>query len=211
MVAEAIDIAGQSSYAYEVLVVDNGSTDGSPTAAVAAGADVIDEPVRGYGSAIRAGITAARHDIIIIADADGQHDLSCTPDLIAPLLRDGADVVIGRRLQQAGAHANHWLKRRVGAPALSAIGRTISGAPISDFHCSFRAGRRETLQSLPLRTDGMEFASEMIVRAHRAGLVLAEVGVRVRPPLRERPPHLRPLRDAARHIRCMLQCSAEDN
>lgn len=211
MVAEAIDVVARNRYACEVLVVDNGSTDGSTTAAVAAGAEVIDEPVRGYGSAIRAGIAAARHDIIIIADADGQHDLSCTPDLIAPLLCNGADVVIGRRLQQPGSHANHWLKRRIGAPALSAIGRTISGATISDFHCGFRAGRREALQSLRLGADGMEFASEMIVRAHRAGLALAEVGVRVRPPMRERPPHLRPLRDAARHVRCLLQVSAESN
>lgn len=205
---DALAFADAHAFDAEVIVVDNGSTDASGIAATAAGARVIDEPVRGYGSAIRAGIRAARNTMTVIADADGQHDLGETGCLLEQI-DAGADIVIGRRIYDSPRGASGWIKSRVGAPALSSAGRLLTGAPITDFHCGFRAAKTDALRSLDLRCDGMEFASEMIVRAHRAGLRLAEAHVTAREAPDHRTPHLRPVRDGLRHLACLIELSGK--
>jgi glycosyltransferase involved in cell wall biosynthesis len=188
----------------EVLIADNGSTDGSQAAAERAGARVIAVSQRGYGSALAAGIAAARGRYVLMGDADQSYDFRHLDRFLARL-REGNDLVMGNRFAggiQPGAMP--WKNRMFGNPALSFIGRLFFGSRIGDFHCGLRAFSAEAIRRLDLRTTGMEFASEMVIKAQLHGLRIAEVPTVLRPDGRGRRPHLRPWRDGWRHLRFML-------
>jgi hypothetical protein len=198
----AIDRAGLRG---EVVVGDNGSTDGSRELAAAAGARVVPVATRGYGAAILGGVEAARGRWVIIADSDGQHDFADV-DLFVAKLREGYELVVGKRVSgEPGAVSRK--SRYIGTPIISTIGRVLFGAPLSDFNCGFRGVDRDRMLSLGLRTTGMELASEHIIKSALARLRIAQVPVNVRAPGRSRPAHLRPFSDGWRHLRFMLLMS----
>jgi hypothetical protein len=191
----------------EVVVADNGSTDGSQEIARAHGARVVDVPRRGYGAALSAGILAAHGEYVLMADADDSYALDDLGDFV-DALRSGADLVMGNRFKggiEAGAMP--FLHRYLGNPVLSKMGRVLFGIPVRDFHCGIRAFRRDRMIGLGLRTSGMEFASEMVVRASLAQLRICEVPTTLRPDGRSRSPHLRTWRDGWRHLRFLLAFS----
>ena len=191
----------------EIIVADNGSTDGSAAIALEHGARVIEVPVRGYGAALQAGIAAARGEFIVMGDADDSYALENIAPFITEL-RDGADLVMGNRFHggiEAGAMP--WLHRYLGNPVLSYLGRLFFKIPIGDFHCGLRAFRRDRIQSLGLRTQGMEFASEMVVRSALNRLAIREVPTTLRPDGRSRSPHLRTWSDGWRHLKFLLALS----
>jgi glycosyltransferase involved in cell wall biosynthesis len=206
-VHEALATIAAAGVTGEVLVADNGSGDGSRAVAIAAGARVIEVERRGYGNALLGGIAAARGRYVLMGDADGSYDFGELPRFLAAL-RAGADLVVGCRLPAGGGRilpgAMPWKHRWIGNPILTALGRLFFTAPVHDFHCGLRAFRREAVAGLGLRCPGMEFASEMVVRATLAGLRITEVPVTLRPDGRSRPPHLRSWRDGWRHLRFML-------
>lgn len=188
----------------EVLVADNGSSDGSQAIAAALGARVVPVPERGYGGALAGGIAAARGRYVIMADADDSYDLRNLDAFLAEL-RCGADLVMGNRFRggiEAGAMPP--LHRYLGNPVLTAIGRLLFRSPVRDFHCGLRGFDRARILGLGLRTTGMEFASEMVVRASLSGLTIREVPTILRKDGRSRPPHLRTWRDGWRHLRFLL-------
>lgn len=188
----------------EIVVGDNGSTDGSPALATAAGARVVAVPARGYGAALRGAIAAARGRFIVMGDADGSYDFSHLPRFLERL-RAGDDLVMGNRfLGGIEPGAMPWKNRHLGNPVLSFLGRLMFRAPVGDFHCGLRGFSAEAYRRLDLRTTGMEFASEMVIRAAVLGLRIAEVPTVLRRDGRDRPPHLRPWRDGWRHLRFML-------
>ena len=188
----------------EVNVADNGSADGSQEIARRLGARVIDVPVQGYGSALLSGISAARSEFVVIADADDSYDLSRLEPFV-DALRGGAELVMGNRfLGGIEPGAMPTLNRYVGNPILTRLGRLLFRSPSGDFHCGMRAFRRSSILSLGLRTAGMEFASEMVVRATLAKLQIVEVPVTLSPDGRTRAPHLRPWRDGWRHLRFLF-------
>jgi glycosyltransferase involved in cell wall biosynthesis len=188
----------------EVVVADNGSADGSPQIAQALGAQVVHVPTRGYGAALRAGIAAAHGCYVIMADADDSYALDDLEPYLTSL-RGGADVVMGNRFSggiEPGAMPA--LHRYLGNPVLSFLGRLFYRVPIGDFHCGMRGLRRDRVLALGLQTTGMEFASEMVIRASLRGLTITEVPTRLRPDGRSRPPHLQTWRDGWRHLRFLL-------
>ena len=188
----------------EILVVDNGSTDGSEVRAIAAGARVVHVSRKGYGAALIGGIQAAKGRFVIMADADESYDLAHLDDFVGHL-RKGSQLVVGNRFTGGILPgAMPLLNRYLGNPVLSFIGRALFSSPIRDFHCGLRGFDREAILGLKLRSTGMEFASEMVVKASLAGLNLAEVPTTLRPDGRDRSPHLRPWRDGWRHLRFML-------
>jgi glycosyltransferase involved in cell wall biosynthesis len=188
----------------EVIVADNGSADGSQEIARRLGARVIDVPVKGYGSALLSGIAAARSELVVMADADDSYDLSQIEPFV-DALRGGAELVMGNRfLGGIEPGAMPTLNRYVGNPILTRLGRLLFRSPSGDFHCGMRAFRRSSILSLGLRTAGMEFASEMVVRATLANLQIVEVPVTLSPDGRTRAPHLRPWRDGWRHLRFLF-------
>ncbi|HSS62097.1 MAG TPA: glycosyltransferase family 2 protein [Candidatus Limnocylindrales bacterium] len=190
--------------AAEIIVADNGSTDGSQLIAKELGARVIDVPRRGYGSALLGGIAAARGDFIVMGDADDSYDFTAI-GLLIQKLREGNDVVMGNRFAggiQAGAMV--WSHRWVGNPALTRLSRLFFHTPVGDMHCGLRAFRKDAIDSLRLRATGMEFASEMVIKASMRRMKIAEVPVTLSPDGRSRPPHLRTWRDGWRHLRFML-------
>jgi glycosyltransferase involved in cell wall biosynthesis len=194
----------RSGVSGEVLVADNGSTDGSPGIAAELGARVVRVPVRGYGAALRAGIAAARGRYVIMADADDSYDLSALDPFLGRL-RAGDDLVMGNRFRGGIAPgAMPALHRYLGNPVLSFVGRLFFRSPVDDFHCGIRGFRRDRVTELDLRTSGMEFASEMVVKATLHGLRISEVPTTLRPDGRSRPPHLRSWRDGWRHLRFLL-------
>jgi glycosyltransferase involved in cell wall biosynthesis len=188
----------------EVLVADNGSSDGSAERAAAAGARVIHVEARGYGAALRAGTQAASGRFVIMGDADGSYDFSRLDGFVAKL-RAGHPLVVGNRF--AGGilrGAMPLLHRYLGNPVLSFIGRLLFRTHIRDFHCGLRAFDRAAVLGLALRTSGMEFASELVLRAALAGWRIAEVPTTLAPDGRGRPAHLRTWRDGWRHLRLLL-------
>jgi hypothetical protein len=188
----------------EVVVADNGSTDGSQVIAEAAGARLIKVAERGYGAALRAGIHSARGEFVIMADADDTYALDDLGPFVEELRR-GADLVMGNRFAGGIAPgAMPALHRYLGNPVLSWLGRLFFRVPIHDFHCGMRGFRREPIEALGLCTKGMEFASELVVRSTLAGLTITEVPTTLRPALRSRPPHLNTWRDGWRHLRLLL-------
>ena len=203
-VRQAVDAIAASNISGEVVVADNGSTDGSQAIALLEGARVVDVPTRGYGAALIAGIEAARGKYVMMADADASYHFEHLPRFL-PRLDEGYDLVMGNRF--AGAiepGAMPPLHRFLGNPVLSTIGRVFFSIPVRDFHCGLRAFRRDAILALNLRTTGMEFASEMVVKSSLAGLRMTEVPTTLSPDGRSRPPHLRSWRDGWRHLRFLL-------
>jgi glycosyltransferase involved in cell wall biosynthesis len=188
----------------EILVADNGSTDGSQRIATDAGARVVDVAQRGYGSALYHGSKAAFGEYIIMGDADDSYDFSKLDAFVAKL-DEGYDLVMGNRFQGGIAPgAMPWKNRHIGNPLLSRIGRTLFTIKVGDFHCGIRGYRRDVFDRLDLRTTGMEFASEMVIKATIMGFKVTEVPTTLSPDGRSRPPHLRPWRDGWRHLRFMF-------
>jgi hypothetical protein len=188
----------------EVIVADNGSTDGSQELATAAGARVVNVPERGYGSALLGGIHAARGRYVVMGDADDSYDMTALMPFL-DRLRDGADLVMGNRFSGGIAPgAMPALHRYVGNPVLSFIGRLFFRSKIGDFHCGLRGFNRNSVRRLGLQASGMEFASELVVKATLTGQRIEEVPTTLAPDGRSRPPHLRSWRDGWRHLRFLL-------
>lgn len=188
----------------EVLVADNGSTDRSIEIATTRNARVVHVAERGYGAALRSGLSAADGEFVIMGDSDMSYDFEHL-DAFVDAFRAGADLVVGNRfLGGIEPGAMPWLHRFIGNPVLSFIARRLFRIPVGDFHCGLRGVRSETAGALPFRTSGMEFASEMIIRCKFADLKIVEVATTLRPDERDRPPHLRRWRDGWRHLRLLL-------
>jgi glycosyltransferase involved in cell wall biosynthesis len=191
----------------EVLVADNGSTDGSQAIATKLGARIIAVKEKGYGSALRGGIKEARGKWIIMGDADDSYDFSKVSAFVAKL-REGADLVMGCRMPRGGGTimpaAMPWKHRWIGNPVLTCIGRLFFRCPAQDFHCGLRGFRKESYERLDLQTTGMEFASEMVIKATMRRMRIEEVPITLYKDGRSRPPHLRSWRDGWRHLRFML-------
>ena len=203
-VAQALEYLSASGVAGEVIVADNGSTDGSEHLAEGAGARVVPVAARGYGAALAGGITAARGRYVIMGDADASYDFAHLDPFLARL-RSGDDLVMGNRFAGGiSVGAMPALHRYLGNPVLTAIGRLLFRSPVRDFHCGLRGFSRESVLTLELRTTGMEFASEMVVKATLMGLRVSEVPTTLRPDGRSRPSHLRSWRDGWRHLRFLL-------
>lgn len=191
----------------EVVIADNGSTDGSQQIAHDHGARVVPVPMRGYGAALNAGITAARGTYVVMADADDSYEFAHLPRFLAKL-REGNDLVMGNRFAGGiGPGAMPPLHRYLGNPVLSLLGRALFHAPIGDFHCGMRGFSRAGYEALGLRTTGMEFASEMVVKSSLLGQRIAEVPTTLKKDGRSRPPHLKTWRDGWRHLRFLLMYS----
>jgi glycosyltransferase involved in cell wall biosynthesis len=191
----------------EVLVADNGSTDGSVGLAEGLGARVVHVAERGYGAALSAGISAACGTYVIMADADDSYDFANLSPFLERL-RAGHDLVMGNRFRGGiEPHAMPLLHRYLGNPVLSFLGRLFFQIPVGDFHCGIRGFRRRAILDLGLRTTGMEFASEMIVRSGLARLSIAEVPTTLKPDGRSRAPHLKTWRDGWRHLKFLLMLS----
>ena len=200
----AIDALGVDG---EVLIADNGSTDGSQQIAEENGARVLAVPVRGYGAALIAGIENARGEYILMADADDSYEFGHLPRFVEALAAD-KDLVMGNRFKGGILRgAMPPLHRYLGNPVLSFVGRLLFKVPAGDFHCGIRAFRAEPMRALHLRTTGMEFASEMVVKASLMGLRIGEVPTTLQPDGRTRAPHLRTWRDGWRHLRFLLMYS----
>jgi glycosyltransferase involved in cell wall biosynthesis len=193
-----------SGVAGEVIIADNGSTDGSQDIARSLGARVVDVPARGYGAALQAGIIASRGRYVAMGDSDDSYDFEGLMPFVLKL-REGYELVMGNRFQggiKPGAMPP--LHRYLGNPVLSFAGRLFYDAPIGDFHCGLRAFRRDSIMALGLRTTGMEYASEMVVKATLAHVRMTEVPTTLSPDGRSRPPHLRSWRDGWRHLKFLL-------
>ena len=198
---EAIAKDGLSA---EIIVADNGSVDGSQMVARELGVRVVDVKRKGYGSALIGGIDAAHGEFVIMGDADDSYDFRAIGPLLAKL-REGYDLVMGNRFAggiQAGAMV--WSHRWLGNPALTFISRVFFHTPVGDMHCGLRGFRKDAFTRLRLRATGMEFASEMVIKASLRRMKIAEVPVTLSPDGRSRPPHLRTWRDGWRHLRFML-------
>lgn len=188
----------------EILIADNGSTDNSQQAAELLGARVINVNSRGYGSALYHGCMAANGEYIILGDSDNSYDFS-NLDLFIEKLDEGFDLVVGNRfIGKIDDNAMPWKNRYIGNPLLTWIGRLLFKCPINDFHCGLRGVKKEAFLRMDLRTTGMEFASEMIIKATILGMRITEVPTTLSKDGRSRPPHLRPWRDGWRHLRFML-------
>jgi glycosyltransferase involved in cell wall biosynthesis len=191
----------------EIVVADNGSTDGSQAIAEKLGARVVPVKEKGYGSALRGGVEAARGEYIVMGDADASYDFS-EVDRFVKKFQEGNELVMGCRLPAGGGRilpgAMPWKNRWLGNPTLSFIGRLFFKSPAHDFHSGLRGFTRAAFEKMELQTTGMEFASEMVIKSTLKHLKIAEVPVTLRPDGRSRPPHLKPWRDGWRHLRFML-------
>ncbi len=191
----------------EILVADNGSTDGSQAIAEKLGARVVPVKEKGYGNALRGGIAAAKGKYILMGDADDSYDFS-EADRFVKKFQEGYDLVMGCRLPIGGGTimpgAMPWKNRWIGNPVLSFIGRLFFKCPAHDFHAGLRAFTKDALEKMELQTTGMEFASEMVIKATLKKFRIAEVPITLHKDGRSRPPHLKPWRDGWRHLRFML-------
>ena len=197
----------ENDLAGEVVIADNGSTDGSQEIARRLNARVVNVSAKGYGSALKGGIEAAKGKYIIMGDADDSYDFSNLNSFIRKL-RSGYDLVMGNRFKggiESGAMP--FLHRYLGNPVLTGIGKLLFGSPCNDFHCGLRGFRKDAISSLELQTTGMEFASEMVVKATLHKMQIAEVPTTLSPDGRSRPPHLNTWRDGWRHLRFLLMYS----
>ena len=194
----------EANIAGEVVVADNGSTDGSIEIAEQLGARVAHVKARGYGNALMGGIEAARGKFIVMGDADDSYDFGHIPRFLEQL-REGADLVMGNRFRGGiQKSAMPPLHRYFGNPALTRLGRLFFRSPVGDFYCGLRGFRKDAYERMGLRTTGMEFATEMIVKATLLRLQIAEVPTTLSPDGRSRPPHLRTWRDGWRTLRFFL-------
>lgn len=188
----------------EILIADNGSTDGSQKIALDEGATIIHVGIKGYGAALIAGISASKGKYVIMADADDSYDFSQLAPFLE-MLREGVDLVMGNRFMgEIKPSAMPFLHQYLGNPVLSTLGKLFFGSPINDFHCGIRGFKREEILQLDLRTTGMEFASEMVVKATLHKLRITEVPTILYPDGRSRAPHLRTWSDGWRHLRFLL-------
>jgi glycosyltransferase involved in cell wall biosynthesis len=191
----------------EILIADNGSADGSQLIARALGARIVEVSQQGYGAALASGMKLASGTFLVIGDADGSYDFRESIDMIRALM-NGADLCIGSRFKGAiKTNAMPWKNRYIGNPLLTGALNFIFGAGVSDAHCGLRALTKACFERLHLSGRGMEFASEMIIKAALKGEQIAEVPVTLSRDLRNRPPHLRPWRDGWRHLRYLLMLS----
>src|SRR6201994_3360713 len=203
-VRKAVRFIADSGISGEVLVADNGSTDGSRQLAEDAGARVVPIPERGYGNALMGGIIAARGEYVIMGDADDSYVFTNLMPFITEL-RKGYDLVMGNRFKGGIAPgAMPPLHKYLGNPVLSFVGRLFFRSAIGDFHCGLRGFNRDSVMALNLQATGMEFASEMVVKATLAGQRVTEVPTTLSRDGRSRPPHLRSWRDGWRHLRFLL-------
>ncbi len=203
-VAKALRGIDENGLRGEVVVADNGSTDGSMEIAAKAGARVVRVAEKGYGAALRGGIEAARGSYVLLGDADDSYDFRELMPFVLRL-RGGDDLVLGNRFRGGiRPGAMRPLHRYLGNPVLSSVGRMFYRVPVGDFHCGMRALSREAFDRMKLRTTGMEFASEMIVKAALLGMRIGEVPIVLHPDGRDRPSHLRSWRDGWRHLRFLL-------
>jgi len=203
-IQKAVDAMRSAGIRGEVVVADNGSTDGSIEIAGELGARVVHVARRGYGSALDAGIRAAQGAFIVMGDADDSYDFTDTPRFVAEW-RKGFDVVMGNRfLGEIKPHAMPWHHRYIGNPALSALLNVFFRTGIGDAHCGMRGFTREVYERMNLRSAGMEFASEFVIKAAQLGARMTEIPVTLWPDKRGRPPHLRSFHDGWRHLRFML-------
>jgi hypothetical protein len=203
-VKKAVDALELHGIRGEVIIADNGSTDGSQQIAREFGARVVPVEKRGYGSALQSGIAAAQGEFVLMGDADDTYDFSQLNEFVAKL-REGYDLVMGNRfLGKILPGAMPPLHRYLGNPVLTGIGRLFFKSPVGDFHCGLRAFRKDAIEELGLRTLGMEFATEMVVKATTFGLRVTEIPTTLAPDRRDRPPHLRTWRDGWRHLRFLL-------
>jgi glycosyltransferase involved in cell wall biosynthesis len=188
----------------EIIIADNGSTDGSLRIAERFGAKVVNVQAKGYGSALMGGIAAASGQYVVMGDADDSYDFGHIPRFVEQL-REGADVVMGNRFR-GGIQKNAMpaLHRYFGNPALTRLGRLFFKSPVGDFYCGLRGFRKDAYERMALRTTGMEFATEMVVKATLLELRIAEVPTTLSPDGRNRPPHLRTWRDGWRTLRFFL-------
>jgi glycosyltransferase involved in cell wall biosynthesis len=200
-VTRAKRVLAEHAIAGEVVVADNGSDDGSAELARNAGAVVVHEPRRGYGSAYLAGFAAAQGEYVVMADADLTYDWNDIPRFVAKL-DEGAQLVMGDRMDNIHPGAMPWLHRYVGNPILSGILNLFFSTGVRDAHCGMRGFRREVLPQLDLRTTGMEFASEMVIRASKENLDIREIPIEYHP--RGGESKLSSFRDGWRHLRFLL-------
>jgi glycosyltransferase involved in cell wall biosynthesis len=200
-VSRAKHVLADAGLSGEVIVADNASDDGSPELAKNAGAVVVHEPSRGYGSAYLAGFAAARGEYVVMADADLTYDWSEIPHFVSKL-DEGADLVMGDRMDNIHPGAMPWLHRYVGNPVLSGILNLFFRTGVRDAHCGMRGFRRAILPTLDLRTTGMEFASEMVIRAAKEKVVIDQFPIEYHP--REGESKLSSFRDGWRHLRFLL-------
>jgi len=203
-VKKALGAMEQHGIRGEVIVADNGSTDGSQQIATESGARVVPIATRGYGSALRGGIAAARGRFVLMGDADDSYDFTQV-HMFVNKLREGYDLVMGNRFRGGILPgAMPALHKYLGNPVLTAVARLFFKAPIGDIYCGLRAFRREAIEHLRLRTQGMEYANEMVVKATTFGLRITEIPTTLSPDGRGRPPHLRTWRDGWRTLRFLL-------
>jgi len=200
-VRRSIEVLKQADINGEVIVVDNNSTDGSGEIAADAGATVIHEPRPGYGSAYLAGLDAARGEYIVMLDADLTYDFEEIPRFLASM-EDGAEMVIGDRMDNIKPGAMPWLHRYIGNPLLTGLLNLFFRTGVTDAHCGMRAMRRDVLERLDLRTTGMEFASEMVIRAAKENLRISQIPIEYHP--RGGESKLSSFRDGWRHLRFLL-------
>jgi glycosyltransferase involved in cell wall biosynthesis len=203
-VGKALDAFKSAGLRGEVVVADNGSTDGSVDIAKNLGARVIDVPARGYGSALRTGIAAARGKFIIMGDADDSYDFAEVPRFVETW-RQGYDVVMGNRFRgEIKGGAMPWHHKYIGNPGLTRLLNLFFHAGIGDSHCGMRGFTRAIYDQMDLRSTGMEFASEFVIKAAQLRAKITEIPITLWPDKRGRPPHLRSFRDGWRHLRFML-------
>lgn len=204
-IEKSLDYLRRQGVKGEIVVADNGSTDGSQQMARDLGARVVDVKVRGYGAALFHGTKSSHGRFIVMGDSDDSYDFSDL-DPFLEKLRDGFDLVMGDRFSGGIAPgAMPWKNRYIGNPALSSIGRLLFGVPVRDFHCGLRGFSRTAFERMDLRTTGMEYATEMVVKAHFQRLRIVNVPTTLSPDGRSRKPHLRPWRDGVRHLLLMVK------
>ena len=203
-ITKARNFLARSGVSGEIVIGDNGSNDGSQDIARACGARVVDIPTRGYGAALSGAMQAARGQYIIMGDCDCSYDFEAL-DGFLDKLRTGCELVMGDRFAGGiSPGAMPWKNRYIGNPILSGVGRLFFNSPIRDFHCGLRGLSKQAFLAMDLRTTGMEFASEMVIKATLFGMRVGEVPTTLAVDGRSRPPHLRPFRDGWRHLRFML-------
>ena len=206
-VAKAMAALTAAHLTGEVIVADNGSSDGSVEIAESSGARVVHVERRGYGNALRGGIQAARGTYVLMADSDDSYDLAHIPRFVEQL-RSGCDLVMGNRFHGGiDKGAMPVLHRYLGNPVLTALGRLFFHSPCRDFHCGLRAFRKDSYERMDIRSTGMEFASEMVVKASLLRMKVSEVPTTLHPDGRSHPPHLRTWHDGWRHLRFLLMYS----